>query len=60
MLVIYYGKESAGDEFFKDFGEDGKKAYRAVGCGSIRGFAWFKDEDDLGYFPLVREVGEVE
>jgi hypothetical protein len=35
MLVIYYGKESAGHEFFKDFGEDGKKVYRAVGCGGI-------------------------
>jgi hypothetical protein len=60
MLVIYYVKESAGDEIFKDFGEDGKKVYRAVGCGCIGGFARFKDEDDLGYFPLVREVDEVE
>jgi hypothetical protein len=60
MFVIYYCKESAGYEFFKDFGEDGKKAYRAVGFGGIGGFARFKDEHDLGYFPLVREVDEKE
>jgi hypothetical protein len=60
MLVIYYGKESAGDEFFKDFGEGGKEAYRAVGCGDVGmwGFARFKDEYNFGYYPFVWEVDE--
>jgi hypothetical protein len=52
MLVIYYGKESAGDEFFKDFEEDGKKAYRAVGWGGIGGLPGLR-------MRMIWEVAEV-
>jgi hypothetical protein len=45
-------------EFLEDFSKDGNEAYRMIGCRNMVRFAWFQDEDDLGNFPLIREVSE--
>jgi hypothetical protein len=48
------------EEFLKDFWKNGKEAYRTIGCRNMGRFARFQDEDDLGNFPLNRELSEKE